>query len=102
MTEMRVETDSFGPLEVPADKLWGAQTARSIMNFKIGGKPSPCPSCGRSAWSSRPPRPTWTLGNLEPKLGDAIRSRRAEVVEGKLDDHFPLVVWQTGRARSPT
>ena len=97
MTEMRVETDSFGPLEVPSDKLWGAQTARSLMNFKIGGQAQPLPlvralgvvkHCAAKA--------NMALDNLEPKLGDAIASAALEVAEGKLNDHFPLVVWQTG------
>ena len=97
MTEMRVETDSFGPLDVPADKLWGAQTARSLMNFKIGGQAQPLPlvralgvvkHCAAKA--------NMALDNLEPKLGDAIASAALEVAEGKLNDHFPLVVWQTG------
>ena len=97
MTEMRVETDSFGPLEVPSDKLWGAQTARSLMNFKIGGQTQPLPlvralgvvkHCAAKA--------NMALDNLEPELGDAIAVAALEVAEGKLNDHFPLVVWQTG------
>ncbi|WP_306017568.1 class II fumarate hydratase [Oceanicaulis sp. MMSF_3324] len=97
MTEMRVETDSFGPLEVPSDKLWGAQTARSLKNFKIGGQTQPLPlvralgvvkHCAAKA--------NMSLDNLEPKLGDAIAAAALEVAEGKLNDHFPLVVWQTG------
>jgi len=97
MTEMRVETDSFGPLEVPSDKLWGAQTARSLKNFKIGGQTQPLPlvralgvvkHCAAKA--------NMALDNLEPKLGDAIAAAALEVAEGKLNDHFPLVVWQTG------
>jgi len=97
MTEMRVETDSFGPLEVPSDKLWGAQTARSLMNFKIGGQTQPLPlvralgvvkHCAAKA--------NMALDNLDPKLGDAIAAAALEVAEGKLNDHFPLVVWQTG------
>ena len=97
MTEMRVETDSFGPLEVPSDKLWGAQTARSLMNFKIGGQTQPLPlvralgvvkHCAAKA--------NMALDNLEPELGDAIAAAALEVAEGKLNDHFPLVVWQTG------
>ena len=97
MTEMRVETDSFGPLEVPADKLWGAQTARSLINFKIGGQTQPLPliralgivkHCAAKA--------NMAQGNLDPKIGEAIAAAALEVAEGKLDDHFPLVVWQTG------
>ena len=97
MTEMRVETDSFGPLEVPSDKLWGAQTARSLINFKIGGQTQPLPliralgivkHCAAKA--------NMALDNMEPELGNAIAQAALEVAEGKLDDHFPLVVWQTG------
>ena len=97
MTEMRIETDSFGPLEAPADKLWGAQTARSLMNFKIGGQTQPLPliralgvvkHCAAKA--------NMALDNMEPKLGEAIAEAALEVADGKLNDHFPLVVWQTG------
>ena len=97
MTDMRTETDSFGPLDVPADKLWGAQTARSLINFRIGGQTQPLPlvralgvvkHCAAKA--------NMALGNLEPRLGDAVAAAALEVADGKLDDHFPLVVWQTG------
>ena len=97
MTEMRVETDSFGPLEVPADKLWGAQTARSLKNFKIGGQTQPLPliralgvvkHCAAKA--------NMALDNMDAKLGEAIAAAALEVADGKLNDHFPLVVWQTG------
>ncbi len=97
MTEMRTETDSFGPLEVPSDKLWGAQTARSLINFKIGGQKMPIPlvhalgvvkHCAAKA--------NMALDNIEPEIGNAIAQAALEVAEGKLDDHFPLVVWQTG------
>ena len=97
MTDMRTETDSFGPLDVPADKLWGAQTARSLINFRIGGQTQPLPlvralgvvkHCAAKA--------NMALDNLEPRLGDAIAAAALEVADGKLNDHFPLVVWQTG------
>jgi fumarate hydratase class II len=97
MTDMRTETDSFGPLDVPADKLWGAQTARSLINFRIGGQTQPLPlvralgvvkHCAAKA--------NMALNNLEPRLGDAIAAAALEVAQGKLNDHFPLVVWQTG------
>ncbi|MCC5996570.1 MAG: class II fumarate hydratase [Oceanicaulis sp.] len=97
MTQMRTETDSFGPLDVPADKLWGAQTARSLINFRIGGQTQPLPlvralgvvkHCAAKA--------NMALDNLEPHLGDAIAAAALEVADGKLNDHFPLVVWQTG------
>lgn len=97
MTDMRTETDSFGPLDVPADKLWGAQTARSLINFRIGGQTQPLPlvralgvvkHCAAKA--------NMALNNLDPRLGGAIAAAALEVAEGKLNDHFPLVVWQTG------
>lgn len=97
MTATRTETDSFGPLEVPADKYYGAQTARSLINFKIGGQTMPVPlvralgvvkHCAAKA--------NMALGNMDAKEGNAIAAAALEVAEGKLDDHFPLVVWQTG------
>jgi fumarate hydratase class II len=81
---------------VPADRYWGAQTQRSLQNFKIGGERMPSRSCGRSASSSAPrPRPTWQLGQLDRKVGAIVQAAN-EVIDGKLDEHFPLVVWQTG------
>ena len=97
MTATRTETDSFGPLEVPSDKYWGAQTQRSLQNFKIGGETMPKPlirALGiikRSAALANKEQ-----GSLDPKLADAIAAAAQEVIEGKFDDHFPLVVWQTG------
>jgi fumarate hydratase class II len=97
MTEMRVETDSFGPLEVPADKLWGAQTARSLINFKIGGQTQPLPLIRALGIVKHCAAKTnMAQNNLDPKIGEAIAAAALEVAEGKLDDHFPLVVWQTG------
>ena len=97
MTRTRTETDSFGPLEVPSDKYWGAQTQRSLMNFPIGWEKQPvaivralgvikqaCAEANKSA------------GALDEKLADAIIQAASEVVAGKFDAHFPLVVWQTG------
>ena len=96
-TDTRTETDSFGPLEVPADKYWGAQTQRSILNFPIGWEKQPVAivralgvikqACAMANRDS---------GALDAKLADAIIAAAAEVVSGKLDDNFPLVVWQTG------
>lgn len=96
MTATRTETDSFGPLEVPVNKYWGAQTQRSIMNFPIG-------------WEKQPVGIVRALGVIKAAcakanagrgkldgIGDAIQAAAMEVVDGKLDDHFPLVVWQTG------
>ncbi|MEM9248338.1 MAG: class II fumarate hydratase, partial [Pseudomonadota bacterium] len=97
MTATRTETDSFGPLEVPADKYWGAQTQRSIMNFPIGWEKQPVAivralGCIKKACAQA----NVANGSLDPKLGDAIIQAAGEVYDGKLDDNFPLVVWQTG------
>jgi fumarate hydratase class II len=97
MADTRTETDSFGPLEVAADKYWGAQTQRSLGNFKIGTETMPLPlvrALGIVKMSAA--KANMALDNLETELGDAIVAAAGEVAEGKLDDHFPLVVWQTG------
>ncbi|WP_342641586.1 class II fumarate hydratase [Rhodoligotrophos ferricapiens] len=97
MTQTRTETDSFGPLEVPADKYWGAQTQRSLGNFKIGGETMQKPLIrALGIIKQAAARTNMELGNLEPNLGEAIVKAADEVIAGKLDDHFPLVVWQTG------
>ncbi len=97
MTATRTETDSFGPLEVPADKYWGAQTQRSLMNFPIGWEKQPVAivralgvikkACAMANKES---------GALGEQIADAIIQAAGEVIEGKFDDNFPLVVWQTG------
>ena len=97
MSNTRTETDSFGPLEVPSEKYWGAQTQRSIMNFPIGWERQPVlivralgvikKACAQANKS---------LGKLDDAKADAIIQAAGEVVEGRLDDHFPLMVWQTG------
>ena len=97
MTATRTETDSFGPLDVPADKYWGAQTQRSIMNFPIGWEKQPVAivralgvikkACAQANKAN---------GDLDPKLADAIIQAAGDVIEGRFDDNFPLVVWQTG------
>lgn len=97
MTNTRTETDSFGPLEVPSDKYWGAQTQRSLMNFPIGWEKQPIAivralgvikkGCAQANMS---------LGKLDASIGDKIIEAATEVIDGKLDDNFPLVVWQTG------
>ena len=97
MVDTRTETDSFGPLDVPADKYWGAQTQRSLGNFKIGTETMPLPlvrALGIVKMSAA--AANMKLDNLEKDIGDAIMKAAAEVAEGKLNDHFPLVVWQTG------
>lgn len=97
MADTRTETDSFGPLEVASDKYWGAQTQRSLMNFPIGWEKQPVAivralgvikqACAMANKAS---------GKLPADLADAMIAAANEVVTGKLDDHFPLVVWQTG------
>ena len=97
MANTRTETDSFGPLEVQADKYWGAQTQRSLGNFKIGGETMPLPlvrALGIVKMAAA--KANMKLDNLEADIGDAIVNAATEVAEGKLNDHFPLVVWQTG------
>ena len=97
MSDTRTETDSFGPLEVPASRYWGAQTQRSLRNFPIGWERQPaaivhalgvikraCAEANRDA------------GRLDARIADAVTRAASEVAEGRLDDHFPLVVWQTG------
>ncbi|MBB5515681.1 fumarate hydratase class II [Rubricella aquisinus] len=97
MAQTRTETDSFGPLEVPADKYWGAQTQRSLMNFPIGWEKQPVALVrGLGVIKKAAALTNRDLGNLEPELADAIAAAATEVIEGKLDDNFPLVVWQTG------
>jgi fumarate hydratase class II len=97
MTDTRKETDSFGPLEVPSEKYWGAQTQRSLGNFKIGTEKMPLPlvrALGIVKMSAA--QANMSLDNLESHIGQAIVNAAAEVAEGKLDEHFPLVIWQTG------
>jgi fumarate hydratase class II len=97
MSEMRTETDSFGPLQVPAEKLFGAQTARSLINFPIGTETMPKPLIRALGIVKRSAAlANIRLDNIEPRLGQAIADAALEVAEGKLDDHFPLSVWQTG------
>ncbi len=97
MTKTRTETDSFGPIEVPADKYWGAVTERSLENFKIGGHRIPLPVIHAFGVVKRASAlVNMALGLLDPKLGQAIADAAQEVIDGKLDEHFPLVVWQTG------
>src|SRR6266849_4737794 len=93
----RMETDSFGPIEVPADRYWGAQTERSRQNFRIGQDRMPMPIIRAlgivklaAAETNR------ELGLLDQRRARAIVRAAREVIDGKLDDHFPLVVWQTG------
>ena len=95
--EYRSESDSFGSLEVPADRYWGAQTQRSLRNFKIGTDRMPPPLIRAYGIVKKAAAIiNAELGKLEPELCDAIARAANEVIEGKLADHFPLVVWQTG------
>lgn len=97
MSATRTETDSFGPLEVPSDKYWGAQTQRSIMNFPIGWEKQPIAivralgvikkACAQANKAN---------GKMDTTIADAVIQAAGEVIEGKFDDNFPLVVWQTG------
>ncbi|MEZ5893378.1 MAG: class II fumarate hydratase [Parvularculaceae bacterium] len=97
MSKTRTETDSFGKLEVPSDKYYGAQSARSLINFAIGEEKMPLPlvrAMGIVKLSAV--RANLTLKSMPPKTGKAIEKAALEVAEGKLNDHFPLSVWQTG------
>ena len=97
MNKTRTETDLFGPLEVPAEKYWGAQTARSLINFRIGGETMSAPLIRALGIIKRAAALTnKELGKLEPRLADAIATAALEVIDGKLDAEFPLVIWQTG------
>ena len=97
MSQTRTETDSFGPLEVPADKYWGAQTQRSIMNFPIGWEKQPVAIVrALGVIKQACAQANMALEKLDKDRGDAIVRAAGEVVAGKFDDNFPLVVWQTG------
>jgi fumarate hydratase class II len=97
MTKTRTETDTFGPIEVPADRYWGAQAQRSLENFKIGWEKQPASIVRALGIVKRAAAEVnMDLCLLDPKLGNAIVAAAQEVAEGKLDGHFPLAVWQTG------
>jgi len=97
MTGTRTETDSFGPLEIPADRYWGAQTQRSLGNFKIGAETMPPPLIRALGIVKKAAALTnRDLEALEPRLADAIAEAAQEVIDGRRNDEFPLVVWQTG------
>ena len=94
---IRKETDTFGPIDVEADKYWGAQAQRSLGNFKIGWEKQPAPIIrALGIVKKAAAEANIALGKLDPKLGEVIIKASDEVIEGKLDAHFPLVVWQTG------
>ena len=97
MADMRTESDSMGTIEVPADRYWGAQTQRSLENFRIGTERMPRPlirAFGIAKHASA--QVNQDLGKLDDKLATTIRTAAEEVITGDLDDHFPLVIWQTG------
>ncbi len=97
MTTTRTETDTFGSIDVEADKYWGAQAQRSLGNFKIGWEKQPKPIIRALGIVKRAAAETnMALGKLDPKLGETIIAAAQEVIDGRLDAHFPLVVWQTG------
>lgn len=96
-TNVRVETDSFGALDVPADKYWGAQTQRSLGNFKIGGEKMPAPLVrALGVLKKAAAIANMEFGILDKSIGNAICKAADEVISLELVDHFPLVVWQTG------
>lgn len=96
-TPTRSESDTFGPIDVAQDAYWGAQAQRSLGNFKIGWEKQPAPIIRALGIVKRAAAETnMALGKMDAKDGDVIIKAAQEVIEGKLDDHFPLVVWQTG------
>ncbi|RMF74943.1 MAG: class II fumarate hydratase [Alphaproteobacteria bacterium] len=93
----RIERDTMGEVRVPADRYWGAQTQRSLQNFPIGIEKMPVEVVhALGIVKQAAARANMALGNLDPRIGEAIVAAAQEVIDGKLDDHFPLVVWQTG------
>ena len=97
MTKTRTETDTFGPIEVNSSRYWGAQAQRSLGNFKIGWEKQPQPIIRALGIVKRAAAETnMALGVLDKSIGETIVKAAQEVIDGKLDEHFPLVVWQTG------
>ena len=95
--EVRVEKDTMGELEVPADRYYGCQTARSLLNFDIGDDKMPRPMIRAFGILKQAAAEVNTkLGGLEPSIGELIGKATHEMIEGSLDDHFPLRIWQTG------
>ncbi len=95
--EYRIERDTMGEVKVPADKYYGAQTARSLMNFKIGGERMPRELIrALGILKKAAAMANEELGTLPKEKAELIKQAADEVIEGKLDEHFPLVVWQTG------
>ncbi len=97
MTRFRTEVDTFGPVEVADDRLWGAQTQRSLQNFAIGGQVMPREIIHALALGKKvAAKVNAELGLLDRPLAEAIVAAADEIISGRLDDHFPLRVWQTG------
>ena len=97
MSKTRTETDTFGPIEVDASRYWGAQAQRSLGNFRIGWEKQPAPVVRALGIVKRAAaEANMALGKMDADMGKVIIAAAQEVIEGKLDDHFPLVVWQTG------
>ncbi|MBQ6504139.1 MAG: class II fumarate hydratase [Flexilinea sp.] len=95
--EYRIEHDSMGEMRVPADKYWGAQTQRSYQNFRIGTEKMPKEVITAFAWLKKAAAlANFRLGKLDEEKFNAINAAADEILAGKLDDNFPLVVWQTG------
>ena len=93
----RTETDTFGPIQVESDKYWGAQAQRSLQNFKIGEEKMPAPIVRALGIVKRAAaEANMELGQLKPEIGQTVVKAAQEVIEGKLNAHFPLAVWQTG------
>lgn len=96
-SKTRTETDSFGPIEVPADRYWGAQTERSRRNFRIGAEPMPrAIICALGLIKRAAAEVNHALGSLDGRRARAIARAAQDVIDGRLDEHFPLLVWQTG------
>lgn len=97
MSEFRIETDTMGELQVPQERLWGAQTQRSLQNFKIGGERMPPPLVRALGIVKKSAAlANVSLGELDSRIGQAIADAAEAVIDGTLTDEFPLVVWQTG------
>ncbi|MFY9598801.1 MAG: lyase family protein, partial [Pseudolabrys sp.] len=96
-TTTRIESDAFGPLTIAADKLWGAQTQRSLHNFRIGTERMPIEIVRALGVIKRAAAEVnRTLGSLDRKRAAAIAAVAQDIADGRLDEHFPLPVWQTG------
>src|SRR3954467_9159312 len=97
MAATRIEKDTFGPIEVPAERLWGAQTQRSLEHFRISGERMPAEIIQALAWVKRAcAAVNESLGELTAERARAIQSAADEILDGRWPGEFPLVVWQTG------